>query len=53
MTEEETKIQSEAKELFDENELLDFAKNLDYDRYIGTVCTYSLTHLLTYFLTHL
>ncbi len=53
MTEEETKIQSEAKELFDENELLDFAKNLDYDRYIGTVFTYSLTHSLTHLLTHL
>ena len=36
MTEEDSKVQSEAKELLDENELLDFAKNLDYDRYIGT-----------------
>ena len=36
MTEEEIKVQNDAKELYDENELLDFAKNLDYDRYIGT-----------------
>ena len=41
MTEDEIKVQNEAKELFDENELLDFAKNLDYDRYIGA-------HLLTH-----
>lgn len=46
MTEEETKIQSEAKELFDENELLDFAKNLDYDRYIADMEVKQMMQLL-------